>query len=80
MGVDAEREVVVDDVERQVVLALLAGLGVLVLGDDRLPPVQLLLLALGDVAQNLGDGLVRVALANRAGPQWTSERQLTRGR
>ena len=63
MGVHAEGEVVVDDVQRQVVLALLAGLGVLVLLDERLPAVQLLLLALRDVTQDLRDGLVRVPLS-----------------
>ena len=68
VGVHAEGEVVVDDVERQVVLALLARLGVVVFRHDRLPPVQLLFLALRDVAQDLRDGLVRVALSEERRP------------
>lgn len=65
--VDPERVVVVDHVQRQLLLALarvlVRPLGVGVPLDVEPPPVQHGYLALGQARQDLPDGLVRVAAA-----------------
>lgn len=63
MGVDAEGEVVVDDAQRQILLALFVRLHAGVLLHLQLPSVEQHGVAVTDVAQDCRNGLVGITLS-----------------